>query len=178
MDRMSFLPRAGRRALVLTTIVACTPALDWRTVQIDAGSLEALFPCRPQHRSRAVTLAGVQIKMEMSACSADDLTFALSYVDAPDPAGVTPVLGALRRAASENLGAAQPDGKPFAPAGATPNPESARVQIEGRLPDGSRVVEHAAFFIRGLRVYQANVIGPAPAAEAVETFFASLKIAP
>lgn len=171
------LPRVGRVAPLLAAIVACAPALDWRTVPIDGGSLQALFPCRPQHRSRSVTLGGVQLKMDMSACSADADTFALAYVDAPDPAGVTPTLGALRRAVSENLGAAVPASTPFAPAGATPNRASGRMQLEGRLPDGKRVVEHAAFFVRGLRIYQANVIGPAPAAEAVETFFSSLKLA-
>ena len=176
MDRMS-LPRAGRLAPLLAAIVACAPALDWRTVQIDAGSLQALFPCSPQHRSRAVRLGSVQLKMDMSACSADADTFALAYVDAPDPADVTPTLSALRRAMSDNLGARAPVSTPFAPAGATPNPDSGRMQIEGRLPDGKQVVEHAAFFIRGLRIYQANVIGPAPAAEAVETFFSSLKLA-
>jgi hypothetical protein len=173
-----FLPRARRLAPLLAAIVGCTPTLDWRTVLIDAGSLQALFPCRPQHRSRAVTLGGLASKMEMNVCSADADTFALSFVDASDPSGVSPMLGALRHAASDNLGAPVPSSRPFAPAGATPNAASGRVQIEGRLPDGKRVVEHAAFFIRGLRIYQANVIGPAPAADAVETFFSSLKLAP
>lgn len=177
MERM-FLPCAWRLAPLLAAIVACTPTLDWRTVQIDEGSLQALFPCRPQHRSRAVALGGVQLKMDMSACSADADTFALSYVDAPEPAAVSSALEALRRAASDNLGAAVPGSTPFAPVGATPNAASGRLQFQGRLPDGRRVVEHAAFFSRGVRIYQANVIGPAPAAEAVETFFSSLKLAP
>jgi hypothetical protein len=49
--------------------------------------------------------------------------------------------------------------------------------MEGRLPDGRRVVEDAAFFVKGLRVYAATVLGESIPAEAVETFFASIKSA-
>jgi hypothetical protein len=65
----------------------------------------------------------------------------------------------------------------FAVAGATPNEQSALLHMEGRLPDGRRVVEDAAFFVKGLRVYAATVLGESIPAEAVETFFASIKSA-
>lgn len=172
------LPRAGRLAPLLAALVACTPTFDWREVRIGDGSLRALFPCRPQHRAREVTLGGTALHMAMSVCTAEASTFALSVVDAPAPGNVGPVLDELRRAASGNLGATLPAGTPFAPEGATPNPASARLRIEGRLPDGKPVVEHAAFFIHGLRVYQASVIGAAPDVGAVEDFFAGLKFAP
>ena len=61
--------------------------------------------------------------------------------------------------------------------GMTPNPEAARLIVAGRLPDGAAVQAHAAFFTRGLRVYQATVIGAQPALPVVETFFAALKFA-
>jgi hypothetical protein len=172
------LPCAGRLAPLLAILVACTPTFDWREVRIGDGSLQALFPCRPQHRSREVMLGGAALHMEMSVCTTDASTFALSVVDAPAPGKVGPVLDEMRLAASSNLGTTLPGGKPFAPEGATPNPASARLPIEGRLPDGKPVVEHTAFFIRGLRVYQASVIGAAPDAQAVDNFFAGLKFAP
>ena len=171
-------PCAWRLAPLLVALVACTPTLDWREVQIDGGALQALFPCRPQHRARQVTVDGSALRMDMSACAADQATFALSFVDAPAPGQVTPVLEDLRRAASGNLGAALPGSAPFTPEGATPNPASGRVRIVGRLPDGKPAIEHAAFFIRGVRIYQASVIGAAPDPEAVESFFSGLKLAP
>jgi hypothetical protein len=171
-------PRAGRLAPLLAALVACTPTFDWREVRIDAGSLQAVFPCRPQHRTREVKLGGSALRMEMSACTADESTFALSFVDASGPGQVAPVLDDLRRAASGNLGATLPVTRPFSPERATPNAASGRLRIEGRLPDGKPVVEHSVFFIRGLRIYQASVIGGAPDAEAVEIFFAGLKLAP
>ena len=171
-------PCVRRLAPLLAALVACTPTFDWREVRIGEGSLRALFPCRPQHRAREVKLAGSALRMEMSACTADDNTFALSFVDASGPGQVATVLEALRRAASGNLGATAPAARPFAPEGSTPNPASGRLRIEGRLPDGKPVVEHSVFFIHGLRIYQASVIGAAPDAEAVENFFSGLKLAP
>ena len=49
----------------------------------------------------------------------------------------------------------------------TPNPAAIRLRVEGRLPDGKAVQEQAVFFVRGLRVYQASVIGSMPGTEAV-----------
>ena len=57
----------------------------------------------------------------------------------------------------------------------TPNPQALRLSVAGRLPDGSAVQEHAAFFTRGLRVYQATVIGAQLSPPAVETYFGALR---
>ncbi len=43
--------------------------------------------------------------------------------------------------------------------GATPNPASRRVDLQGRAPDGRRVEERIAVFSKGLRVYQATALG-------------------
>ena len=50
------------------------------------------------------------------------------------------------------------------------------MRIDGRLPDGRRIVEHAAFFARGLRVYQVTMLGESLDAEAIDTFFDSIKV--
>jgi hypothetical protein len=57
----------------------------------------------------------------------------------------------------------------------TSNAEARRLEFVGRLPDGRAVTEHAVFFSRGLRVYQASAIGDRPAADLVEPFFAALR---
>jgi hypothetical protein len=57
----------------------------------------------------------------------------------------------------------------------TPNDQAGRMVISGRLPDGAAVQEHAVFFVRGLRVYSATLIGARPAPQAVEIFFSGLK---
>ena len=169
------------RALVARSIAglfgmlaACSPPLDWREVRIDDGGFVARFPCRPQRLSRSLTLAGYAVRMEMATCSDEGITYAASYVDVGDPRAVQPVLEALQRAAAANIGAASGVPSPFALRGATPSAAAARLAIVGRLPDGRLVQEHAAFFPRGMRVYQASLIGTAPAPAAIDGFFTGL----
>ncbi len=172
---MFVFPR-WRVAAVALTLCACTPALDWREVAVDAKALTALFPCRPDRRVREVALADSKVRMEMVSCVAGATTFAVSFVDVAEPSGVAKALEALHNATTTNVGASSPSNAPFVLRGATPNPATVRVHADGRLPDGGMVRADAAFFARGLRAYQASVIGAAPGAEAVETFFAGLKL--
>ena len=102
----------------------------------------------------------------------------LSLIKVGDPARVTPELSALRAQLLANLAAAATEERPLALAGATPNVQSARLHIVGKRPDGSRVVADAAFFVKGLTLYQATVLGSddAPGREAVETFFGAIRL--
>jgi hypothetical protein len=70
----------------------------------------------------------------------------------------------------------EPKVEQFTLRGATPNAAAVRLMVSGRLPDGTTVREHAVFFTRGIRVYQRSVIGVAPTAPAVETFFTGLAL--
>jgi hypothetical protein len=166
--------------LTLLALVAagCSPTLDWREVRADGGSLSSLFPCRPRSDERSVELVGKARPMTMRSCAAGASTYALAFVDLDDPAAVAPALNALRQAAVSNLHAADPASAAFAVRGATASSASGRVLIRGRLPDGKEVQEHAAFFVRGLRVYQASIIGRAPEQEEVDPFFSGLRFAP
>ena len=58
----------------------------------------------------------------------------------------------------------------------TPNPQAVRLRLEGVRPDGVAAQEQAAFFAKGLRVYQATVLGKRVPAEAADTFFAGLRL--
>ena len=173
------------RALVARTIAgllgllaACSPALDWREVRVDDAGFVARFPCRPQRVTRAATIAGHPVRMQMLSCTDDDVVYAAAWADIDDPRAVRPALEALRQSAAANIGASEGTPEPFMLRGATPNDASARLAIAGRLPDGRAVQEHAAFFPRGLRVYQASLIGPAPSRPAVDGFFSGLAFRP
>jgi len=158
----------------LGLLVACSPALDWREVRVDDAGFVARFPCRPQRLTRAVTIAGHAVRMQMLSCTDEDITYAAAWADIDDPRAVRPALEALRHAAAANLGMPESVPEPFVLRGATPNDASARLAIAGHLPDGRAVQEHAAFFPRGVRVYQASLIGPAPSRAAVDGFFSGL----
>ena len=167
----------SRVALMAFALAACSPTLDWRDVRVDGGALTALFPCRPDRQVRSVPLAGSTVRMEMAACAAGDVTFAISFFDVAEPAAVGPALEALRAATVANIRAAAPSAAPYALHGATPNPFANRLEAAGQRPDGSAIRAHAVFFARGLRVYQASVIGAEPTPDSVNGFIGALKLA-
>ena len=164
-------------AVLLAALAACTPALDWRQAYLEGSGVAMLFPCRPDRHERAVRLAGVDLRIQMHSCRTANASFSLTFVDAALPAQVGALLDELRGRAVANL-AGVSTVRPFAVPGATPNDRSAQLRIEGRLADGRGVTEHATFFVKGLRVYQATVLGEAESAEAVETFFGAIKVTP
>lgn len=163
-------------ALAVSGLSACSPTLDWRETRFDGSGIVASFPCKPDRHARSVTVGTVRARMEMLVCEAAGATFAVMFFDVADPAGVTAALADLRAAASANLGGAATQPAPVDIPGMTPNPQAARLTLAGRLPDGAPVQESAAFFVRGLRVYQATVIAAKLSPEAVDPFFAGLKL--
>lgn len=159
-------------------LAACSPTLDWRDVRVDDGAaLTALFPCKPQRRARALQVGAAPVRLEVAACEAGDDTYAVGFFDVAEPAVVGPALEILRKGVAANIGDAAAVAAPYALPGMTPSPFAARIDAAGRRPDGSTVRAHAVFFARGLRVYQASVIGAAPKADAVNAFIGGLKLA-
>jgi hypothetical protein len=154
---------------------ACTPTLDWREFVPEGSKVGVAFPCRPDRLERAVVIAGETAQMQMLVCTAADMTFAVSFFDVADPARVAVSLKELRTVAVRNVNGAAPQLSLLQVKGMTPNEEASRVTIDGKLPDGAVVREHAAFFAYGLRVYQATVIGANPVPQAVQSFFDGLK---
>ncbi len=165
---------SGLLGLATALLAGCTPALDWREVRTAHST--AVFPCRPDRQERSLALAGRPVRMALLSCAADGSTFALAEADTGSADAVGPALAALKGAAMANLGASAARPASAAEvAGATPNAESARLVLEGRLPDGSAATAHALFFCRGTVVAQATVFGARPAAEAAGTFFDGLR---
>ncbi len=156
-------------------LAACSPALDWREFQPEGSGVVANFPCKPDRHSRTVALAVQPVRMEMLVCDAGETKFALSYFDLADPAKVSDALGELRAHAVGNLGVQRDAAQPVGVPGMTPNPHALRVRIEGRQPDGTVIQEQAVFFSKGLRIYQATVLGQQVNAEAAETFLGGLR---
>ena len=121
-----------------------------------------------------MNLLARRLRMQLASCSDAGITYAVSWIDVDDPAAMRPALEALRHAAAANLGSADATPQAFRVSGMTPNDAAARIAVSGRLPSGDAVQEHAAFFVRGLRAYQATLLGPSPGPAAVDGFFGSL----
>lgn len=164
--------------LAAVATLACTPALDWREVRPAGSGITLLFPCKPDSHARQVQLGPNSVRLELHACTAAATTWALAFADIGDPARVGPALVELRSAAARNLAASAPQTLDLKVEGATPNPASQRVQLQGRMPDGRAVTEQIAVFTKGTRVFQAIAVGEKLDAEAVDNFFGSLRLVP
>lgn len=157
-------------------LAACSPTFDWRELQPEGSGIVATFPCKPDHHTRDVRVGDQPLRMHMLVCNAGGTTFAVSFADVADPAAVAVVLAGLRAAALSNVAGTLRHEREWRLAGATPGAAAGWLEIDGRRPDGAPVRVQAAFFARGLRVYQASLLGPQPAAEATEGFFGGLRL--
>jgi len=171
------LRRAGHLSIALACgLSACSPALNWRETHPPDSGVSALFPCKPDHHLRRVKLAGAELMMQLSSCTAADSVYALSHVDVGQAARVTPVLQALREVAAENIGGPTAVNDPQPVPGMTPHPLAQRLGWSGTRSDGSVIAAQAMFFTQGTHVYQATVVGTQLDAGAIDTFFAALKL--
>jgi hypothetical protein len=160
----------------VVAIPACAPALNWRDVHVPGGDVGALFPCKPDFFVRQVTLANAPRQMHMASCSAAGSIYAVSQVDVADTAQLTPAIQALRALAADNLGGVVTVVGPYPVRGMTAHPLAERLTVAGHRRDGSALRAAVVFFAKDRAIYQATVIGDQPNAEAVDTFFAALKL--
>lgn len=167
----AFLMAAG----VVAT--ACTPADEWRELRPEGTTIAVRFPCKPDRHGRDVRLAGRTVRMELLVCDARGVTFGLAVADMGDPTAVTPAVDELRAAASANMKARAGQGLPLSVPGMTPNPSAGRLRLDGS-PAGKPMQEQAAFFVHGLRVYQATLVGAQLPEALADEFFAGLRVLP
>lgn len=175
---LACLPRlpAPLSIVVIGALVACSPALNWREIRPPDSVVTAMFPCKPDHHSRRVTVAGAELAMQLSSCTASDAVYALSRINTGQADRVTPVLEALRQAAMENIGGPTSVKGVQSVPGMAPHPLAQRLAWSGVRADGSPIAAQATFFTQGTQVYQATVVSTRLDAEAVDTFFSGLKL--
>jgi hypothetical protein len=160
------------------SLAACTPTLNWREVRPEGSDALMMFPCKPDRLARPVHLAGEKVRMQLSSCTVQGVTYALSHAAVDQPAKVTPALQALQAAAAQNIGARPGQSMPVMVSGMTPNALAQRLDLHGEGPDGKPVAEQVAVFARGLRVYQLTIVGSHIDAEAADIFFSGIKLSP
>lgn len=162
----------------VATVAACTPTLNWRDVRPAGSGVQLLLPCKPDTQERTVALAGSPVRLTLTVCRAADQVWALAHADVVDPARVGPALAALQAGAAANLGASAATWAPQPVPGATPQPGSGRARLQGQRPDGQAAQMQVLVFARGTQVFQASVVGPALAKEAVDAYFKSIRFPP
>ena len=173
--------RAAALPVALCVLQGCSPALNWRSVPLPDAGITITLPCKPDHATRTVELAGAPAELSMSGCDADGATFAVSHAALSDPALAGTALRHWRTAVLAHLGAggaASAVDAPYAPRGALPLPESLRTVVQGQRADGSTVHAQGVWFARvagpQLRLYHAVVYTGTPRPELADQFFAGL----
>lgn len=160
---------------------ACSPALDWRDVRPKDVNILLTFPCKPEQIAQDVVLADQKIKMSMTGCVADKMTFALAHAQLPNPALAAKALAQLHLAAVGNVHGTVTSSSASIPKNSTPGlPDSLDLGIDGQTPDGKPVRERVLLFSQGNSVYQVTAFAPTDTfkAEAAQTFAESVNLSP
>lgn len=162
-------------------LAACSPTFNWRELRLDGTPLQAQLPCKPESAERSVPLAGQATVLHMLSCQAGGLTFALAWADVGERASAAPALTHWRAASLQSL-RVPPAENVAALQWAAPLPPGADavqgVQAQGLDHAQQPVLTRSAYFSRGSQVFQAAVYGQRLDADAVEAFFAGLRLQP
>ncbi len=163
-------------AVMLITLQACSPALNWRQVQPEGAGLVLTFPCKPETERRSQPgPQGQPVDVALASCKAGDWQFSLAWVDLGDPAAVTPALQRMHDGLAVPLQAGA--SAPLALPGMTPHPLAQHQAFAGRAGQPAQQVRQA-LFARGTRVYQLLMQGPRANDEAWDGFRASVALTP
>lgn len=169
----------GLACLALAGLVACSPALNWRTVRSDAHALQMLLPCKPDKATRDVPMAGATVALDMLGCDAAGATFAVSHVHLADTTQTRAALAGWQAATLATLRAASPQPPESQPFGLAGGQFGVRWALAGQRTDGRPVSAQAVWFARiqpqGIDLFHALVVADAVNAAAADTFFTGLK---
>nr|WP_315245747.1 hypothetical protein [uncultured Albidiferax sp.] len=162
--------------LTLAGLVACSPALNWRTARSDAHDLSMLLPCKPDKATRDVPMAGATVALDMQGCDAAEATFAVSHVRLADAAQVSAALAGWQTATLTNLRATRPQTQSFEiPGGQL----GVRWAVQGQRADGRPVSAQAVWFARiqpdGIDLFNAVVYADKNDTAVADTFFTGLQ---
>ncbi|MET4577968.1 hypothetical protein [Ottowia thiooxydans] len=167
--------------LLLATLTACSPALNWRDTPLPESSVTALLPCEADHARRSVPLGGVATELTMAGCEAGGATFAVMLAEAP-ASQASSLLEGWRSATLANMKAKDVQTQAFSPKGSLALRESVRIAGSGQRADGQSVRAQAVWFARiapggrNAQLVHLVMYSERPMLEAADTFFSGLKL--
>ena len=165
--------------IAMAALSACSPTFNWRELRPPGTPLQALMPCKPEHATRTVPLAGAGAEMHLHSCDTGGLSFAIAWVELGDAARVDAALVEWPRASLASLRLA-PDAINAPGAGwdvQLPGASKTRgLAVQGTDPQAQPVHMRAAYFARGTQVFQAAIYGPQLSTEVITTFFEALQL--
>jgi hypothetical protein len=162
------------------TLVACTPALNWRQVNVDASDVMVFLPCKPDQATRTVALRVVNQDVETSlslyGCEASQMHFTFGHMEAQQGLSAEESVSAWRLAslAALNVKPSDATSQDWAIQGVSDHGVSARTLVL----TGTHQVQWV-WFAYDNKIYQAAVYGKTKdkgLPEAAETYFSGIKL--
>ena len=95
------IAKAATLLAVLVFLIACSPRLDWRTVQSPQERYTALFPGKPEKMERKIPYEGEEFAQTLQAVKIDDDIYSVSTIQLPANQGAS--LGRLISQLQANL---------------------------------------------------------------------------
>ncbi|HMN22470.1 MAG TPA: hypothetical protein PKA16_13890 [Ottowia sp.] len=168
--------------MISLVALACTPALNWRTVALESSSASALLPCKPERTRREVPLGGVPTDLAVVGCRSGAMTFAVMTARMSDDVETDAVLAGWQQATLANMRAeaATVERSDFRPAGGLPLVHAQRLLARGRGGDGRAVAAQAVWSARaapggGAELLHAVVYAEQVQPEVADAFFAGIR---
>ena len=159
-------------------LAACSPTFNWRAASLDieASTLAAMLPCKPDQAVRSVVLGTNTLSLHMLGCEAGGATFTVAGAQVAEPALLSPTLAAWQSAMAVQLKASAPGAlERLALPGATAVAGSGRQSLAGAAANAQ-----VAWFARGLTLYQAAIytqdVNTKLPADTVDSFFEGLRL--
>jgi hypothetical protein len=69
--------------VAFTLLIACSPTLNWRTVQAPEQKYTALFPGKPDKLERQIPFQGQELKQALDAVKIDDDIYSITSIQIP-----------------------------------------------------------------------------------------------
>jgi hypothetical protein len=178
-SRPGRLAQALRWLLVgsLLSLLACSPALNWREVRFENASLVGWLPCKPDQAQRQVDLNGQAVPLRLMGCEADGMDFTLAQLQLPAGMGLEQAQQAWKTASLASLQASgDVSTQPWSITGASPGLVPQRALAQGGQGRSARW----AWFAYDGRLYQAAVYARAAQAKqaqhAMDTLLSGLRL--
>ena len=158
-------------SIALVVLGACSPALDWRTVELEG--LRTVLPCKPDRAARDVVLGERTVRMSMVGCETQGALFAISQVAVPPGTEAADLEQAWRSAALAQMQATQSE--ILTPAQRPQSPTLRLTRTSGLRPDGSPVHASLAWVTDKGSVYHLAVYAKALDATLTEPLLGDLQ---
>ncbi len=156
-------------------LVACSPTLNWRAVQLHG--LTAMLPCKPDRALRNVQLGAAEVGMEMAGCEADGALYAISHTRVESALRADAARAAWRQQTLATMRAASVQEAPMRMLPADEPPRTAqRVTAQGQRPDGSAVTAQLLWLTSGTDLYHVAVYADRLTDEKIEMLFSGLRL--